>query len=227
MNDDIIGEIERFLLSEKIREIKKRGEYFRLRFAYFDIMEKQRELEERYNHNHDSKGRFTFSSGGSSKPGLTKVASGAKLKGGYKPSDIEKAIRQKSRNFVTRDINNPESLYGELIEKVKVDSKYYDIRCHGSNDSVKIFDSVIDEYELGRIIVMRGDFDERPILLLACETGKGENCFAQKLANIMGVDVYAPTEIIWASNSGKYSVGTNKDADDGKIKKFTPDKKGK
>lgn len=71
MDDEIRGKIERFLLSEKIREIKKRGEYFRLRFAYFDIMEKQRELEERYNHNHDSKGRFTFSSGGSSKPGLT------------------------------------------------------------------------------------------------------------------------------------------------------------
>ena len=64
MDDEIRGKIERFLLSEKIREIKKRGEYFRLRFAYFDIMEKQRELEERYNHNHDSKGRFTFSSGG-------------------------------------------------------------------------------------------------------------------------------------------------------------------
>lgn len=63
MDDEIRGKIERFLLSEKIREIKKRGEYFRLRFAYFDIMEKQRELEERYNHNHDSKGRFTFAHG--------------------------------------------------------------------------------------------------------------------------------------------------------------------
>lgn len=44
MDDEIRGKIERFLLSEKIREIKKRGEYFRLRFAYFDIMERQREL---------------------------------------------------------------------------------------------------------------------------------------------------------------------------------------
>jgi len=34
----------------------------------------------------------------------------------------------------------------------------------------------------------------KPIFLVACSTGKGGNSFAQRLANELGVHVYAPTE---------------------------------
>ena len=57
---------------------------------------------------------------------------------------------------------------------------------------------------------MRNDYYGQPIRLLACETGKGRNCFAQKLANLMRVPVEAPTEIIRARSSGDFEIGTEK-----------------
>ena len=183
-------------------------------------MELRRErLEHRYNPNHDSKGRFA------SGKGLTGSGNGAILKGGYDPDDIRQAITQEGTNFVTKDINDPESLYGALIEDVPSDGHYYDIKCHGAADSVKVFASVVDETELARIILYRNDYDGRPIRLLACETGKGKNCIAQKLADLLGVDVQAPTEIIWAKSGGKFSIGTTRSANDGKMKVFHPQKR--
>ncbi len=39
------------------------------------------------------------------------LAKGAIIKGGYDPEDIQKAITQKSTNFVIRDSNHPDSAY--------------------------------------------------------------------------------------------------------------------
>lgn len=185
--------------------------------------------EKRYNHNHDSKGRFCSGSGtensAGSVKGIDNSAKGAILEGGYNPEDIKKAITQESTNFVTKDINNPESLYGELIDKVPAQKGFYDIKCHGSPDSVKIFDSVIDADELAKIIIMRKDYNNQPIRLLSCETGKGNNCIAQKLSDLLGVSVLAPTEVIWAKSSGDYEVGTDKGKQNGMMKTFIPKKR--
>lgn len=156
---------------------------------------------------------------------LDKYAKGDILKGEYNPQDINQAITQKGTNFVTKDINNPESLYGELVERIPPKKGYYDIKCHGSPTGVKIFDSVIDANELAKIIIMRSDYNGEPIRLLCCETGKGDNCLAEQLSKLLGVKVQAPTETIFALGSGEYEIGTKKGLKDGKMKTFSPKQK--
>ena len=90
--EEVRAKVDQFLLGEKIKEIRRRGEEIRLRFAWLDIKEKGYEPEERYNHNHDSKGRFASGAGGScnwtgakqqehSKAELNEITEYAKSKG--------------------------------------------------------------------------------------------------------------------------------------------------
>jgi hypothetical protein len=44
------------------------------------------------------------------------------------------------------------------------------------------------------------------VYLLCCETGKGNRCFAQKLADTLGTEVVAPTEKLWPQKDGLYVV---------------------
>ena len=150
---------------------------------------------------------------------------GAILKGTYNPADISKAISQEGTNFVTKDLNNPESLYGEMIEKVPPEKDWYDIKAHGSSDSVKIFDSVVDSAELARIITLRSDYHGQKIRLLCCDTGKEVNgtCVAKELSRLLGVKVKAPTEMIFASNDGSFKIMSEDYSRIGKMEVFGND----
>ena len=60
-----------------------------------------------------------------------------------------------------------------------------------------------------------------PIRLMCYDTGKGNDCFAQRLSNEMGVEVIAPTAklYIYTDGSGRFYVGrTGK----GEMKTFIP-----
>lgn len=156
-------------------------------------------------------------------------AKGGILKGEYDERDIIRAITQNSTNFVTRDINDPESVFGELVESIMPDPKYYDIKAHGSPTAVKLFGSVVDAQTLARVIVLREDYTGKPIRLLCCETGKeegAETCFAQQLADLLGVEVLAPTETFYASITGRIKVESEETGRKGEMKTFTPNKKG-
>jgi uncharacterized protein RhaS with RHS repeats len=67
--------------------------------------------------------------------------------------------------------------------------------------------SAITPEQLAQYVLNDPNWKHQPIELRACSAGQhGWNSFAQKLANILGVDVTAPTDIlIWASN-GNTSV---------------------
>ena len=113
----------------------------------------------------------------------------------YRNQDCRQASRQQSTNFVTRDINNIESLYGEAAEKIKPIDGYYDIKAHGLYNSIKVFNTPINAKTLSHILMSRQDYKiGNPIRLLCCFTGEEHNgrCFAQDLANYMGVEVIAP-----------------------------------
>ncbi|MBR7007356.1 MAG: hypothetical protein IKH90_01775 [Ruminococcus sp.] len=154
-------------------------------------------------------------------------AKGAILEGGYNEEDIRRAITQKGTNFVTKDTNNPECIYGELAELIPPDDRYYDIKAHGSPDSVKIFDSVVDAHKLAEIILRREDYNNKPIRLLCCETGKIKNgtCVAKELAELLGVEVSAPTEILHVSTLGNVKI-VSENGIKGKMVSFFPDPKG-
>ncbi|MCR5142699.1 MAG: hypothetical protein K6C68_09265 [Ruminococcus sp.] len=152
---------------------------------------------------------------------LTKFAKGSILEGGYDERDILRAITQQGSNFVTKEIDDPESLFGELVELVKSDDNYYDIKAHGSPEAVKIFGSLVDAQGLARIIVMRGDYNGKTIRLLCCETGKLKDgtCFAKELSELLGVDVLAPTEDINISTLGNVEI-ISEDGVKGEMKLF-------
>lgn len=136
---------------------------------------------------------------------LQKIRSGDILNGGYDEKDIIRAINAKTANFVTTDINNYESLYGEFVENVPKKAGYYDIKAHGSNSSIKIYNSVVDENELAKILFSRINYNGENIRLLSCFTGSEENgtCFAQKLADLLKVNVLAPDGEIKVSSNSK------------------------
>lgn len=139
---------------------------------------------------------------------LDKSAKGAILKGEYNEEDIIRAITQEGTNFVTKDPNDPESLFGEFVELVPADERYYDIKAHGSPEAVKLFGSVVDAQTLARVILLRADYTGKPIRLLCCETGKMQNgtCFAKQLSALLGVDVIAPTEEYKVSITGNVKI---------------------
>lgn len=84
----------------------------------------------------------------------------------------------------------------------------YGVEGHGSPDSIfcRTGEPMTAE-ELARLIATDSRF--RPgmtVYLFCCETGKGRRPFAQKLANLLGTEVVAPTEKLWPQHSGSYIV---------------------
>ena len=49
-----------------------------------------------------------------------------------------------------------------------------------------------------------------PVRLICCSSGARQDGAAQQVANILGVDVLAPTETIYVSNRGEYFITNNK-----------------
>lgn len=141
----------------------------------------------------------------SGKKVLQKVSKGGIFDNSYNELDIARAIRQENANFVTTDINNPESLFGEFASLIQRETGYYDVIAHGTSTSIKIFDSVVDERILTEILCKRKDYEQESIRLISCSTGKLVNgdCFAQKLSNLLNVPVKAPRDDIIVSSRGR------------------------
>ncbi|MBR1689391.1 MAG: hypothetical protein IJ713_01295 [Oscillibacter sp.] len=151
-------------------------------------------------------------------------ANAAIIEGSYDPADIRRAMTQASNNFVIRDPNHPDSLYGEICDNIPPLKGFYDIKAHGAPNAVKIFNSPVDAHELARIIMLRSDYDDRPIRLLSCETGKliDGTCIAKELSTLLGVDVMAPTEVLKASGTGK-TIVISDEGEKGWMRLFHPD----
>lgn len=86
---------------------------------------------------------------------------------------------------------------------------------------------MVDSNKLAEIILLREDYNNKPIRLLCCETGKMKNgtCVAKELAELLGVEVSAPTEILHASNLGNIRIVSD-DGVEGRMVSFFPKPKG-
>ncbi|MEN3368731.1 MAG: hypothetical protein V7609_874 [Verrucomicrobiota bacterium] len=71
----------------------------------------------------------------------------------------------------------------------------------------------------------KGFVEAKTIRLFVCDTGKGDNSIAQKIANITGKNVLAPTKWIWTDKKGGYSIYDGKT--DPKTKELVKDLKDK
>lgn len=150
-----------------------------------------------------------------------------------RPYEIKKS-REKRLEIISRGIAEKYPVFSYDTEKNKFPSYsrnipkekgFYDVATHGADTFVDFFGENIDAYTLANIIRNRKDYLKGTnIRLLSCSTGNTENtgnCFAQLLANELGVCVKAPTKTIYVFINGKFTVGKR---NDGEMKLFYPRK---
>lgn len=126
------------------------------------------------------------------------------------------------------------------LRKVKPEPNMFDVRAHGTPIGIEFFRqdypdgdprSFIDAYTLATILRGREDFQNfiadcldrgvKPsVRLMACSTGDTTNtgnCFAQLLANELGMNVSAPTDLLYPRFNGTFYIG---DYGEGFLKPF-------
>lgn len=141
--------------------------------------------------------------------------------------------KERSR-IINEAINADQPIYAsdlrEAYKRVKQKDGCMDICLHGSPYYTEYEHKyILDTETLAYIISGRRDFKGDDIRLLSCQTGNEDkygNCVAQELANILGVNVYAPTKVLNIHPDGKLSVGREQLSEDEGFKWFKPKKGG-
>ncbi|MBF6144937.1 ADP-ribosyltransferase [Nocardia nova] len=85
---------------------------------------------------------------------------------------------------------------------------YYTVDMHGSSDATYIGDESLSARQLADLLRADPNWTNEPIRLFSCETGQGDNPFAQQLANELGVTIVAPTELAWGYPNGSNVVSS-------------------
>lgn len=88
--------------------------------------------------------------------------------------------------------------------KERAHDGFYNILCHGSEKNVLINGKKLKPQELADLILKQGYEKGEPIRLISCHTGSKPNGFAKKLAEILEVEVIAPTERISVDDLGNF-----------------------
>jgi len=115
----------------------------------------------------------------------------------------------------------------ENIKKVKPLKTYFDVAMHGSTSAVGFGteETNMSARLLASVIRHSEGYYGQKIRLLSCSTGKAvgdEYCFAEELANALGVEVKAPNDTLYISSKGRMYVG---EYADGKFVTYTPNQR--
>ncbi len=78
----------------------------------------------------------------------------------------------------------------------------YTADLHGNPTAFRVGSHDLDARQLSALIRKDENWQGRPIRLMSCETGRGEDPIAQKLADQLGVTVTAPTELAFSDKHG-------------------------
>jgi hypothetical protein len=82
----------------------------------------------------------------------------------------------------------------------------YTVDMHGAADRVMVGETSFDASQLSELVRADHNWNNQPVRLFACETGRGDQPIAQGLADRLGVEVTAPTELVWSNHAGDYFV---------------------
>ena len=90
----------------------------------------------------------------------------------------------------------------QYVQNVKPLKTYFDVAMHGSPSAVgfETADTNMSPRLLASIIRHSDGWNGQKIRLLSCSTGKQEGanyCFAEELANALGVEVKAPNDMLY------------------------------
>jgi len=100
----------------------------------------------------------------------------------------------------------------ENVQMVVPLENHFDVAMHGTATAVGFGTTEVNMSPrlLANYILHSEGYNGQNIRLLSCSTGKsigGEYCFAEELANILGVEVYAPNDTLYIFPNGTFSVG--------------------
>ena len=113
--------------------------------------------------------------------------------------------------------------FGEYAAAITPIPGVYDVAMHGSPKRSEVFGHITTARNVAAIIRQRDDYTPgTPVRLLSCETGKGEECFAQLLADELRVEVSAPNDILWARSDHSFTIGASRYENTGKMETFKP-----
>lgn len=82
----------------------------------------------------------------------------------------------------------------------------YTVDMHGGPDEVVIGSDELGASALAELVRADNSWGNQPIRLFSCETGRGDDPIAQKLADELEVQVTAPTELVWSDADGDVTV---------------------
>ncbi|MGB3591539.1 MAG: hypothetical protein WBA16_07620 [Nonlabens sp.] len=77
--------------------------------------------------------------------------------------------------------------------KQRPDEGYFEILSHGDHKHIKFNGTKYKAKEAFDILVQKGLTFDKPIRLLCCKTGQSNTGFAQRFADLTGVNIIAPT----------------------------------
>lgn len=114
--------------------------------------------------------------------------------------------------ILSRYINSSEPIY-EYAKRIQHIEGYEDQVIHGDKYGFEINDlsgksaAQYTAQEFADVLREDPNYHGGNIRLISCETGSGEDCVAQELADILGVDVLAPSDKIYLSPDGTMKIG--------------------
>jgi hypothetical protein len=107
--------------------------------------------------------------------------------------------------------------------QVQPKAGYYMVDAHGSPGAFSVGADSLSASEMANLVRNDPAWNGRPVFLMSCETGQGNNPVAQQLANQLGVKVRAPTEFAWTDINGKpYSTAGTPDPSTGQYIETVP-----
>ena len=115
------------------------------------------------------------------------------------------------------------------IKAVKPLKTFFDVAMHGSSTAVGYgtLETNMSPRLLASVIRHTDGWNGQKIRLLSCSTGKQigeEYCFAEELANALGVTVKAPSDTLYISKHGVIYIGELRD---GKFIDYHPNQRGR
>lgn len=148
---------------------------------------------------------------------------------------VQSKLREKQTDEIIqigRELEMPIFDDGQLKEayvkrRVAKESDFYDVVAHGAPEYMEFFGKGINHNTLKQILEGRSDYHGENIRLISCSTGWADdngNCFAQRLADVMNVEVKAPNRLLYIHTDGTISVGSNPYKMNGEMVVFHPRK---
>ena len=142
--------------------------------------------------------------------------------------DLQSIVKRRTMKLENGFACFPDNdVLGEYIQKVTPLKTYFDVAMHGSPTAVGFGteETNMSPRLLASVIRHSDGWNGQKIRLLSCSTGKqsgDEYCFAEELANALGVEVKAPNDTLFIMPSGKMFVGEDHD---GRMISFLPNQR--